>query len=636
MDIVITAFCLILLFLVIYILVRAFSNTLKSINDEIKNDNEKQDIESKIANEKHTDKVTMYDNTADNIIDEQADNISIHKINDINTENEQKSVKEWQIKEKKPAYCSGLLSSADNIAGKLKNSIIKVFNDAKDYSSRADKNADNTEYINIRLMKEPVLSDEYDDNDSTADNSLYSHLKNKDNKYVPQTNLDLKMLANDKNINLANIDISKVEDCSSIFENSIRRDFSGIETWNTRNVTNMEKMFANAVYFNADISSWKVNNVKNMNHMFAGAVNFHQDLNSWWVKSNISFINIFKNTPLQNNPPEWYHKCIKYKANYVDEKVTFGIYIFLFLFYIYALFLTPEKSSIYYFYFEPETKQELVSLIKDKHIPLTVINTHKITDMSWLFYGGVAVDYKGIEKWDVSNVENMEGMFCGVGVLAKNLNNWNVSKVTNMQYMFADTIVLKEYLQWNINENILYYGMFKNLPKEYDTPEWYQLKNEFDIKYYPADKAELKNMLNDKNILAGEIDVSSIKDMSYLFENVSPVKIDYYNVYRSLLRGKYLEVEDVTRIDNITATGFYDKLVDIKQYIHDSYPGIEFWNVSNVDNTSYMFKNAEIKIDYDLWDMSSVRDADGMFDNSPMEHLNYYDKMFLKMNNDNE
>lgn len=64
--------------------------------------------------------------------------------------------------------------------------------------------------------------------------------------------------------------------------------------------------------------------------------------------------------------------------------------------------------------------------------------------MSWLFYGGVAIDYKGIEKWDVSNVENIEGMFCVAGVFAKNLNNWNVSKVTNMQYMFAYTIVLQE------------------------------------------------------------------------------------------------------------------------------------------------------------------------------------------------
>lgn len=620
MDIFITVFCLILLFLVIYILVRVFSNALKSINSEIKSDDTKQDIESKIENEKHTDNVIKYDNITDNIIDEQADNISIHNINDINTEKEKESVKEFNIKEKKYSYFNRLLSRADNIAGKLKNSIVKVFTDAKKYSSRVDKDAYNTE--KIILMKKSVLLDKCDNNDSASDNSLYSHLKNKDKKYVPRTNLDLKMLANDKNINLADIDISMVEDCSSIFENSVRRDFSGIDSWNTRNVTNMEKMFANAVYFNADISSWKVNNVKNMNNMFAGAVNFNQNLNSWWVKSNISVRNIFRNTPLQNNPPEWYHKCIKYKAKYVDEKVTFGISIFLFLFYIYALFLTPEKSSIYYFYFEPETKKELVSLIKDKHIPLTVINTHKITDMSWLFYGGVAVDYKGIEKWDVSNVENMEGMFCGVGVLAKNLNNWNVSKVTNMQYMFAETIVLKEYLQWNINENVLYYGMFKNLPKEYETPEWYQPKNEFDIKYYPADKAELINLLNDKNILAGEIDVSSITDMSHLFENVSPVKIDYYTVYRSLLRGKYLEVEDVTRIDNITATGFYDKLVDIKQYIHDIYPGIEFWNVSNVDNMSYMFKNSNVVVDYQSWDISNVKSNDEMFEGSLIDKIN--------------
>lgn len=172
------------------------------------------------------------------------------------------------------------------------------------------------------------------------------------------------MLANDKNINLADIDISMAKDCSSIFENSIRQDFSGIETCDTRSVTNMESMFANAVYFNADISLWKVNNVKNMNNMFAGAVNFNQNLNNWWVKSNISLKDIFKNTPLQDNPPKWYNKCIKYKAQYVDEKISFGLYVFLFLFYIYSSFLTLEKSSLYFFCFTPEIKNELISLIK--------------------------------------------------------------------------------------------------------------------------------------------------------------------------------------------------------------------------------------------------------------------------------
>lgn len=43
-----------------------------------------------------------------------------------------------------------------------------------------------------------------------------------------------------------------------------------------------------------------------------------------------------------------------------------------------------------------------------------------------------------LESWDVSNVENMETMFCQADVFNQPLDKWNVAKVTNMKDMFAD------------------------------------------------------------------------------------------------------------------------------------------------------------------------------------------------------
>ena len=41
-----------------------------------------------------------------------------------------------------------------------------------------------------------------------------------------------------------------------------------------------------------------------------------------------------------------------------------------------------------------------------------------------------------ISNWDVSNVINMEEMFCEADVFNKNINSWNTSKVRNMKKMF--------------------------------------------------------------------------------------------------------------------------------------------------------------------------------------------------------
>ena len=40
----------------------------------------------------------------------------------------------------------------------------------------------------------------------------------------------------------------------------------------------------------------------------------------------------------------------------------------------------------------------------------------------------------------------------------------------------------------------------------------------YEIKYHPAKKIELKELINDENICLGEIDVSKITNMSGLFD----------------------------------------------------------------------------------------------------------------------
>ena len=152
-------------------------------------------------------------------------------------------------------------------------------------------------------------------------------------KYTPFTFIELNKLVNNESIYLGDIDTTYIKDMDSLFKDSNRKDFSGIEKWNVSNVFYMSAMFQNAKYFNEDISSWdtsnvrtmwsmfkgaesfnqdisswNVSNVENMEYMFSGAASFTQDLSSWNTSNVEEMTNMFDGSPLEDSPPHWYKK----------------------------------------------------------------------------------------------------------------------------------------------------------------------------------------------------------------------------------------------------------------------------------------------------------------------------------------
>ena len=180
----------------------------------------------------------------------------------------------------------------------------------------------------------------------------------------------------------------------------------------------------------------------------------------------------------------------------------------------------------------PKNKKELISNIKEligKGVTdLNCIDTSKITDMSYLFDHELSkIKNINISNWDVSNVENMHGMFIycenfeGKGLEnwdvsnvkdmghmfdgckkfncdlsgwnvskvtnmnrmfsgcnkfeGKGLDKWNVSKVENMMFMFCDCIKFDcDLSKWNVSnvDNMLY--LFDNCTSLKNTPRWYK------------------------------------------------------------------------------------------------------------------------------------------------------------------
>lgn len=98
--------------------------------------------------------------------------------------------------------------------------------------------------------------------------------------------------------------------------------------------------------------------------------------------------------------------------------------------------------------YKPQNKEQLKKLVDDESIYLGDIDTSLITDMSYLFADSKREDFSGIEKWDVSNVKNMRGMFSDVKNFNHPLNLWDVSSLQDMTNMFLGAKSLKHKIDW--------------------------------------------------------------------------------------------------------------------------------------------------------------------------------------------
>lgn len=99
---------------------------------------------------------------------------------------------------------------------------------------------------------------------------------------------------------------------------------------------------------------------------------------------------------------------------YLKYWVLLFITLLVFLVILYLLKLQSKKII-----HKPKTKETLKYLILSD-IPLKNIDTSLIQDMSYLFSSISEEKFIGIETWDTSNVDNMEGMFLG----CKNFNSY--------------------------------------------------------------------------------------------------------------------------------------------------------------------------------------------------------------------
>ena len=297
-------------------------------------------------------------------------------------------------------------------------------------------------------------------------------------------------------IDVTNLNTSSVTNMAGMFggAGSGLQEFEiiGMNNWDTSNVTSMDSMFSYTGYETewidiGDISDWDTSNVIDMSHMFDCFGTFSSngwtiDLSEWNV-DNVLYIDYFTCdeggtiiSPYFSNVPAYAvfsseedggdNSLRFYKSyNTIEEGTTHnGLPVTA----VYTGFENEEwdRGGAPWNYTQDIVYDIELVIVEDAISPITtsfwfsgMTNCHtydlanlkisRVTNMSSMFDGaGYNVTREcslyGLEKWDTSNVINMNNMFkhtCSghSEFYIDDISGWDTSKVTDMSYMFYYT-----------------------------------------------------------------------------------------------------------------------------------------------------------------------------------------------------
>ena len=232
-----------------------------------------------------------------------------------------------------------------------------------------------------------------------------------DKKYVPQNKAELKELVRDESVYLGDIDTSGIFDMSELFaaENcerrcqEIRKDYSGIELWDTSSVESMELMFSGASHFNKSLNEWDTRNVKTMRRMFWEATRFNQPLDKWDVSGVEDMSGMFYQAKSFNHPLEGWNVGLVRDMSF--------------------MFAGAEAFNQ----------------------PLNRWNVENVEDMREMFSFAISFN-QPLDLWDISKVRDMNAMFKHARAFSQDLGTWGalLNAQTQTHEMFVKSPLFED------------------------------------------------------------------------------------------------------------------------------------------------------------------------------------------------
>ena len=139
-------------------------------------------------------------------------------------------------------------------------------------------------------------------------------------------------------------------------------------------------------------------------------------------------------------------------------------------------------------------------------------NVSNVTNMCGMFCGAREFN-QDISQWNVSNVTNMRGMFCGAREFNQDISQWNVSNVTNMSGMCCNAYKFNQNIsQWNVSNVIGMDGMFYNARNFNQNISQWNVSNVINMSYMFCDAYEFNQDISQWN-------VSNVTNMNQIINN---------------------------------------------------------------------------------------------------------------------
>jgi len=331
-----------------------------------------------------------------------------------------------------------------------------------------------------------------------------------------------------------------------------------VSNWNTKNVTNMERMFGYCwALNNLDVSLWNTINVENMSEVFYHCESLESLDVDDWKTGNVRYMGGL------------FDGCYKLTELNVSQWDTQNVER------AYAIFAGCSALT---------------------ELNIADWDTKSMVDIGRMFEECSSVKELNVSKWNTDKVEYMYGVFSGCSSLAKlDLSGWNTENVTDMGRMFSLCSSIKELdlSMFNTSKVQGMGSMFSGCSAlaSLTIPE----------NWVTSSVEHMEAMFSGCSSLT-ELELSgwnteNVTDMGSMFENCSSIKeLDLSMFNTSKVRGMSYMFDGCSALTSLTIS--------------------ENWVTSNVEHMDAMFSNCSSleTVNVKDWDVSKVTDMRAMFE----------------------
>lgn len=238
--------------------------------------------------------------------------------------------------------------------------------------------------------------------------------------------------ASSTNIDIRNWNTGNVTNMAKMFANS--NIIGDLRNWNVTKVTNMSEMFFAAKSF--DLSNWNTGSVKDMSSMFEKSQFNSYDFSNWNTQSVVNMSKMFSNINNINplwNISNWNTSSVKNMSGMFENTITLNLNI--------ISWDTKNVKDMSRMFFSTTFNGNIDNW-----------KTDSVKDMS-LMFGSNNTFNRNIGNWNTSNVENMMGMFSGAKAFNQPIGNWNTANVTDFSSMFYNANTFNRPIgNWNTSK----------------------------------------------------------------------------------------------------------------------------------------------------------------------------------------